>query len=90
MAQNWRYFSGVGADPKNRHFKTISQALKYDPGATYLRAWLPELAGCPDEHVFEPFDGRCAAWPKPLVAPESQLTWQDAAERSEVAPAVSG
>lgn len=40
---NWLYFSGVGPDPKQRHFCTVSQALKYDAGGTYVRKWLPEL-----------------------------------------------
>jgi deoxyribodipyrimidine photo-lyase len=24
---NWQYFSGVGNDPKNRHFRTVSQGM---------------------------------------------------------------
>ncbi|EEC43956.1 predicted protein, partial [Phaeodactylum tricornutum CCAP 1055/1] len=30
---NWLYFSGVGPDPKSRHFRSVSQALRYDPEA---------------------------------------------------------
>jgi deoxyribodipyrimidine photo-lyase len=42
---NWMYFSGVGGDPKQRHFRTISQALKYDPDGAYVAKWLPKLDG---------------------------------------------
>ena len=41
---NWRYFSGVGDDPKHRHFKTISQGMAYDADGSYVQTWLPLLA----------------------------------------------
>ena len=28
---NWAYNAGVGADPRNRLFCTVSQGIKYDP-----------------------------------------------------------
>lgn len=34
---NWQYFGGVGGDPKNRIFRTISQALRYDPTGSYVK-----------------------------------------------------
>lgn len=40
---NWRYFSGVGADPKQRHFCSISQGMKYDADAAFIKLWVPEL-----------------------------------------------
>ena len=30
-AGNWAYNSGVGLDPRNRTFRTVSQGAKYDP-----------------------------------------------------------
>jgi deoxyribodipyrimidine photo-lyase len=33
---NWLYFSGKGSDPKTRHFRTVSQALKYDANGIYV------------------------------------------------------
>jgi deoxyribodipyrimidine photo-lyase len=30
---NWQYFAGVGNDPRNRHFKTVTQGEQYDEGA---------------------------------------------------------
>ena len=75
---NWGYFAGVGADPKQRHFRTVSQALKYDPGCAYVRKWLPELDGVDDEAALRPFARAVHGWPAPLVDPATQLTWQDA------------
>lgn len=44
---NWNYFSGVGNDPRNRRFKTVSQGMTYDSEAWLIGAWLPELARLP-------------------------------------------
>lgn len=73
---NWRYFAGVGSDPKQRHFRTISQSIKYDPDATYIKQWLPrkfQAVNSLGVHL------------KPLqigqnlvgIDPLSQLTWRD-------------
>ena len=79
---NWAYFSGAGADPKNRHFRTVSQALKYDAGASFIRTWIPELQGCTVAQAIWPFGssniGGVEGWLKPVVDPWTQLTWQDA------------
>jgi deoxyribodipyrimidine photo-lyase len=40
---NWQYFAGVGGDPKNRHCRTVSQAMRYDPTGSYVQKWLPHL-----------------------------------------------
>ena len=37
---NWMYFAGVGGDPKDRHFRTVSQARRYDPDGRYVRKWI--------------------------------------------------
>lgn len=72
---NWAYFSGVGTDPKQRHFRTVSQALRYDQDGTYVQKWLDGLKEAHDkEALFRPWafiDG----WPEPLVDPKEQLTW---------------
>merc|ERR1719460_995911 len=70
---NWAYFAGVGADPKQRHFCTISQAAKYDPGGAYVRKWCPELAAADTEAVLRPW--AYSLQPEPLINPETQLTW---------------
>lgn len=81
---NWAYFSGVGADPKHRHFKTISQAAKYDPAGAYVRRWCNELGSCDAEAVLRPFELAPAAWPAiPLVEPSTHIAWQDAQRLEE-------
>mgnify|MGYP002631291495 CR=1 FL=1 len=81
---NWAYFSGVGADPKQRHFRTVSQALKYDRDGAHSRRWLPELAGVAElEAVLRPYAHSVPDWPEPLVDPSTQLSWQDAARLEE-------
>jgi deoxyribodipyrimidine photo-lyase len=77
---NWLYFSGVGPDPKQRHFRTVSQALRYDPEGSYVRQWLPELTvasheGDEDAHL-RPWDFS-DDWKDPIVDPGTQFTWQD-------------
>ncbi|WP_237057268.1 DASH family cryptochrome [Microbulbifer sediminum] len=39
---NWMYCSGVGNDPRDRHFNIDSQAERYDPDGTYRRLWLTD------------------------------------------------
>jgi len=74
---NWLYFSGVGPDPKNRHFRTISQALRYDPDGAYVQKWLPSLRGIKEkETLFRPWDF-VNNWNEVIVSPKTQLTWQD-------------
>lgn len=53
----WQWVAGCGADaaPYFRVFNPVTQARKFDPDATYLRRWLPELADMPSELVHEPW-----------------------------------
>ncbi len=85
---NWLYFSGVGPDPKNRHFRTISQSLRYDGDGTYVRKWLPILQEYFDkdygekrndamEAMFRPWDYGVSGFEDPVVNPKEQLTWKD-------------
>ena len=81
---NWAYFGGVGGDPKQRHFRTVSQAAKYDPSGDYVRRWLPELASAPGvEALLRPYAHAVEGWPQPMVDPVTQLTWQDARRLAE-------
>jgi len=51
---NWAYNSRVGNDPRARYFNIVKQAHRYDGDGDYVRYWLPELEGVPDEYVHEP------------------------------------
>lgn len=44
---SWAYVAGVGADPRDRLFKTVTQGERYDPQALLAAAWLPELSHLP-------------------------------------------
>ena len=73
---NWMYFSGVGSDPKNRHFCTVSQALKYDSDANYVKKWIPKLKNETNlEACFRPWD--FSSEKQPFIDPNSQYTWMD-------------
>lgn len=51
-AQNnggWQWSASTGADPKPiRIFNPYTQATNYDPTATYIKTWIPELQNVPD------------------------------------------
>ena len=77
---NWAYFAGVGNDPRDRVFRTVSQGMTYDPNAELIRAWIPELAALPAEQAHQPWtvgkeyvragDG---GYLSPLLDPSTQL-----------------
>ena len=72
---NWSYFAGTGGDPKNRHFRTISQCYRYDPNGSYVRKWI-NIRDNDVEAALRPwaFD---KDWLEPIVNPETQLTFHD-------------
>jgi deoxyribodipyrimidine photolyase len=41
---SWAYIAGVGADPRDRVFKTVTQGEKYDPLGEYIVQWVPEVS----------------------------------------------
>lgn len=78
---NWNYFAGIGNDPRDRHFNTVSQGLQYDPDAALVKAWVPELVHLPAELAHQPWG--CGSeevgigengYPAPLVEPSTQIT----------------
>jgi deoxyribodipyrimidine photo-lyase len=38
-----------------RIYNPVKQARDHDPQGSFVRRWIPELAGVPDEYVFEPW-----------------------------------
>lgn len=56
-AASWQWVAGCGADaaPYFRVFNPVAQGEKFDPHGAYVRHWLPELAGLPDQFVHKPW-----------------------------------
>src|SRR5665213_3551148 len=55
---NWQWIASVGVDPApafQRIFNPARQQERFDPGGAYVREYVPELAGVPDEHLAEPW-----------------------------------
>lgn len=65
----------MGGDPKNRHFRTVSQSLKYDPSGHYIRKWI-HIGSNEVEASLRPWAYE-KDWPNPIVDPETQLTFCD-------------
>jgi len=66
----WQWSASSGMDPKPlRIFNPSTQAAKFDPEATYIRTWLPELAHVANADLIS---GRIGAlerrgYPEPIV-----------------------
>ena len=77
---SWQWVAGSGADaaPYFRIFNPVLQGEKFDPDGTYVRRWVPELAGLKAPHVHAPWRAPAEAladagvalggtYPKPIV-----------------------
>lgn len=67
---NWQYVAGVGHDPRDqRIFNVFKQGLQYDPDASYVTTWLPELQGLTSAQIYQ-FHAALheRGRPRPLVA----------------------
>ena len=55
---SWQWIAGCGADaaPYFRIFNPITQGKKFDPEATYVKKYVPELSALPIEHIFSPWE----------------------------------
>ncbi len=56
-AASWQWVAGCGADaaPYFRVFNPVTQGEKFDPGGTYVRQWVPELAKMPAKSIHAPW-----------------------------------
>ena len=76
----WQWVAGTGTDPAPffRIFNPITQGEKFDPDGTYIRKYVPELAGVTGKAVHRPWElpgGPPNGYPEPIV--------DHAAERQE-------
>jgi deoxyribodipyrimidine photo-lyase len=55
---SWQWVAGCGADaaPYFRIFNPVLQGKKFDPDGAYVRKYVPEIAGLPDEHIHAPWE----------------------------------
>ncbi|MFC9491569.1 FAD-binding domain-containing protein, partial [Streptomyces hydrogenans] len=71
---NWQWVAGTGTDTRpNRVLNPVRQARSHDPEGTYVRHWVPELAGLEGAAVHEPWrltglDRAGFDYPDPVVA----------------------
>ena len=56
-AAGWQWIAGCGADaaPYFRVFNPVTQAQKFDPTASYIHRYVPELKTLKAPYVFEPW-----------------------------------
>jgi deoxyribodipyrimidine photo-lyase len=70
-AANWQWVAGSGADaaPFFRIFNPVLQGEKFDKTGTYVRRFVPELAGVPDKFIHRPWDAPEPPrnYPSPIV-----------------------
>jgi deoxyribodipyrimidine photo-lyase len=52
----WCASTGCDAQPWFRIFNPVTQSRRFDPGGTYIRGWVPELARVPDALVHAPWE----------------------------------
>jgi deoxyribodipyrimidine photo-lyase len=66
--QNWQWVAGTGVDaqPFNRIMAPLAQSEKFGAG-DYIRRWVPEFAGLPDDLIHDPGDRRPPGYPAKLV-----------------------
>lgn len=57
-AASWQWVAGSGADaaPYFRIFNPVTQGERYDADGGYVRRWLPELAGLPNDVLHRPWE----------------------------------
>lgn len=56
-AAGWQWVAGSGADaaPYFRIFNPITQSEKFDPKGDFIRTYVPELAGLPNQFIHKPW-----------------------------------
>ena len=65
----WQWVAGCGMDaaPYFRVFNPMIQGEKFDGDGTYVRRWVPEIAGLPDAYIHAPWEA------PPLVLSEAKV-----------------
>jgi deoxyribodipyrimidine photo-lyase len=79
-AASWQWVAGSGADaaPYFRIFNPVTQGETHDPDGSYVRRFLPEIAGLPDSRIHAPWTAsakelkaagitRGVTYPRPVI-----------------------
>lgn len=55
---NWQWVAGVGVDaaPYFRILNPVTQGRRFDPGGSYVRRWIPEIADLDDRFIHAPWE----------------------------------
>ena len=74
---NWQWVAGTGTDsqPYFRILNPFLQSAKYDPEATYIKKWVPELSDVPAKDIHnwgEKHSNYSISYPSPVVDYSSQ------------------
>ncbi|MFC5033311.1 deoxyribodipyrimidine photo-lyase [Streptomyces sp. So13.3] len=70
---NWQWAAGTGTDTRpNRVLNPLTQAQRFDPDGSYVRRYVPELAGIPGGAVHRPWrlpaaERAALEYPEPIV-----------------------
>ncbi|MGI9009272.1 MAG: cryptochrome/photolyase family protein [Streptosporangiaceae bacterium] len=67
---NWQWVAGTGTDPqRHRMFNPTRQGQRFDPGAEYIRRYVPELDGVPAGMIHDPPPALRVArgYPQPIL-----------------------
>jgi deoxyribodipyrimidine photo-lyase len=85
---NWQWVAGTGTDASpHRVFNPTLQGRRFDPGGSYVRRYLPELAGLPAEAIHDPDTRtrRQCGYPEPIVDHRAAITEYRARRRAQQA-----
>lgn len=52
----WAASTGCDAQPYFRIFNPVTQSRRFDPDGSFIRMYVPELAGVPDRHIHAPWE----------------------------------
>lgn len=73
--ESWAYVSGVGPGRRDSIFRTVTQGEKYDPEATSISKWIPELQHADTRCKHRPWlisdTSSISPYPQPIIADTS-------------------
>ena len=78
--ESWAYVAGVGPGRRNSTFLTVTQGEKYDPEATLITRWIPEISNLDTAAKHRPWSSdessslHTNGYPSPILDPASQIS----------------